>query len=514
MMSLAQKEGDAGMLILVLILCLATSLYVALRRKDSLSLYLLGMSLCNLIMLAGIIVYIAAIGGTAAQQRTLLFLFPSLQTWLHDLPIPLGKLGYLVAVGRSLFPLFVLQAALETTMISLVRRHLRTLRLLSFLFPVLSLVYYYPPVFRMVINGRLWLLPVMVNICFGWIVLYLAVAVALMFLEYRAHTFPAFKRNFRYVLLSVVSISALYLLFASKDPAQIYNMFVSEYIRLGISSYISPTLPALGWLVLGLCTVFFVALGSYNMVRYTQLNYDDERQDMILQRKFDTAGMGISVFVHGVKNQLLSSRVLHKKLSRALSAEPPDLAQARACAVQLNELNEGMLRRMDELYRTVKNNAISLRPVPAAELAQAAVERFHGKYPGQPVEVELSTDRPVLADLGHLSEAVCNLLCNGYEAAVQAGREEPRVTLRIRAERMWTVVAVEDNGPGIPPEKRGRIFEPFFTSKNTNYNWGMGLYYVRKIVQSHLGKLRLESREGQGASFLIMLPVYDPRRKE
>ena len=39
-------------------------------------------------------------------------------------------------------------------------------------------------------------------------------------------------------------------------------------------------------------------------------------------------------------------------------------------------------------------------------------------------------------------------------------------------------------------------------------------YYVRKIVQSHLGKLRLESREGQGASFLIMLPVYDPRRKE
>ena len=54
------------MLILVLILCLATSLYVALRRKDSLSLYLLGMSVCNLVMFAGIIVYIAAIGGTSA----------------------------------------------------------------------------------------------------------------------------------------------------------------------------------------------------------------------------------------------------------------------------------------------------------------------------------------------------------------------------------------------------------------------------------------------------------------
>ena len=291
-------------------------------------------------------------------------------------------------------------------------------------------------------------------------------------------------------------------------------MFIGEYIRLGITSYISPTLSGVGWLILGLCTAFFVVIGSYGMVRYVQIDYNENKEELSLQRKFDAAGLGISVFVHGIKNQLLSSRVLHKKLSRALESDPPDLEQVRTCAVQLRELNEGMLGRMDELYRTVKNNANSLRPVPAAELARAAVERFHGKYHGRPVEVELATDRPVLADLGHLSEAVCNLLCNVYEAAVQAGREEPRVTLRIRAERMWTVVAVEDNGPGIPPEKRGRIFEPFFTSKNTNYNWGMGLYYVRKIVQSHLGKLRLESREGQGASFLIMLPVYDPRRKE
>ena len=100
------------------------------------------------------------------------------------------------------------------------------------------------------------------------------------------------------------------------------------------------------------------------------------------------------------------------------------------------------------------------------------------------------------------------------EAAVQAGREEPQVVLRVRAERMWTVLEVEDNGPGIPPERQGKIFEPFVTSKNTHYNWGMGLYYVRKIVRSHLGRLRLESRDGEGARFQIMLPLYDPRQKE
>ena len=57
------------------------------------------------------------------------------------------------------------------------------------------------------------------------------------------------------------------------------------------------------------------------------------------------------------------------------------MAQVRACAVQLNELNEGMLRRMDELYRTVKNNSIALTAVPVEGLVEAAVERFSRQVP-------------------------------------------------------------------------------------------------------------------------------------
>ena len=378
----------------------------------------------------------------------------------------------------------------------------------------LSLVYYYPAVFRTVVSGRFSLAADHSRFADLDQPFYLAAAGLLFFQEYHATTMPVFKRNTRYVLLSFASISTLYLLYASKDPAQIYNMFISEYIRLGISSYISGALPALGWIILGLCTVFFVVLGSYNLVRYTQLTYDDTWQDMILKRKFDAAGTGVSVFVHGVKNQLLSSRVLHKKLSLALAGDPlPDMAQV-ARAVQLNELNEGMLRRMDELYRTVKNNSIALTAVPVEGLVEAAVERFHGKYPGQPVRLDVGTDRLVLADLSHLSEAVCNLLRNGYEArrsggagGAAGGASRPR---RAHVDR----AGGEDNGPGIPPSARARFSEPFVTSKNTNYNWGMGLYYVRKIVRCHLGRLRLESRDGEGARFQIMLPLYDPRQKE
>ena len=502
------------MLIIVLALCLGTSVFVVVRRRDALALCLLGMSLSVALMLAGIIIYIAKMGGVAATERTFLFLSQSLQRWLQYLSIDLNKLGYMVALGRTLFPFFLLLAALETTMIGAVRRRVRLLRLLSALPTVFFLFYYYPNVFRTVVRGRFWLLTTMIPVSMVWIVAYLVLALLLMLQEYRVTTIPFFKRNFRYVLLSVVSITALYLLYATKDPAQIYNMFIGEYIRLGITSYISPSLSGLGWLILGLCTVFFVVLGSYGMVRYVQIDYNESKEDLILQRKFDAAGMGISVFVHGIKNQLLSSRVLHKKLFRALEADPPDMDQVRTCAAALNELNEGMLTRMDELYRTVKNSALSLSPVGVDQVVWSAVRRFHSKYPDAEVEVDLKTDRLVLADLGPLSEALYNLLTNGYEAALQAGREAPRVGLAARGERMWTVLEIRDNGGGILPENQSKIFDPFFTSKNTNYNWGMGLYYVRKIVKSHWGLLRLESRVGEGSTFFIMLPLFDADQKE
>jgi len=496
------------MLLIVLFLCVATSAFVAMRRGDTLSLCLLGMSVSNSLMLFGVIIYIAKIGGTAATERTFLFLLPGIQRWLQYLPISMSLLGYVVAVGRCLFPYFLLLMGLEVTMIPWVRRRLKLLRQSALLVPALFLVYYYPEVFRTLVRGRFWLLTAMLPVSMAWIVAYIAAALFLVAKEYRDTTIPFFKRNTWYILLAAVSISALYLLYAAKDPAQIYNMFVGEYIRLGITSYISPSTSVVGWLILGACTVFFLVLGSYGMILYTQLDYAEGREDISLQRKFDAAGMGVSVFVHGIKNQLLSSRVLHKKLSRALESPEPDLAQVRRCAEQLRELNEGMLSRMEELYRTVKNSALSLRPVEVAQLAEVAVERFHGKYPDIPVRVELDTRRLVLADLGPLSEAVYNLFTNGCEAALQAGRE-PQLAFLARGERAWTVLEVRDNGGGIPPELRSKIYDPFFTSKNTNYNWGMGLYYVRRIVKSHLGRLRLESQVGEGSSFFLLLPRFD-----
>ena len=115
----------------------------------------------------------------------------------------------------------------------------------------------------------------------------------------------------------------------------------------------------------------------------------------------------------------------------------------------------------------------------------------------------------VLADENYLAEALYNLMTNAWEANIAAGHKESPVSLICYNVRLYTVLEVRDDGTGIDESDRHRIFEPFYSSKNTNYNWGMGLYHVRTIVRSHLGTLQVENRKEGGAAFFILLPRYD-----
>ena len=67
---------------------------------------------------------------------------------------------------------------------------------------------------------------------------------------------------------------------------------------------------------------------------------------------------------------------------------------------------------------------------------------------------------------------------------------------------------IADNGPGIPPEVLDKIFQPFFTTKPTGQGTGLGLSLAYDIItKGHGGELKVETKEGDGSSFTIMLPV-------
>ena len=495
------------MLIIIMILMAIVCLYVICVKKDSISFLLLGLCLSFIIMFIGIIIYIAKSGGFSQSQRFFLFLIPSIQVKLQYLPISPDRLGYMVAIGRFTFPIILLSTAMHYSMVPAIRKRLQYMKWLI-LPTVFWLIYYYPKVFREVVRGRYFLQAFMIKLAFVWISLCIVSAITILLIEYRSITIPFCKRHFRWVILSYLSITLLYSLYCIQDPAQIYQTYGVDYMWIRGISYTTSAMSTFGWIGLTCCGIFFILLGSFSIAHYTQVKRLDEKNEVLLQHKFDTSNMGATVFVHSMKNQLLANRVVNKKIIELLEEPEPDLEKLKGYTRQLNELNEGMLRHMEELYKSIKNNAMYLMPVSITQPVQLALIKFHEKYPEYEVQVSLKTKETVLADETHLSEAIYNLLTNGYEAAVEAHEDQGKVELIIYSERLYTVIEVRDNGKGLSKEKLGKIFDPFFTSKNTNYNWGMGLYYVKKIIKGHLGSLRVESIENEGTHMFILLPKF------
>ena len=103
-------------------------------------------------------------------------------------------------------------------------------------------------------------------------------------------------------------------------------------------------------------------------------------------------------------------------------------------------------------------------------------------------------------------QAVLNLAAN----AVQAMPEGGTLTLRLRRDDVdgpAVRVEIEDTGTGIPEDVRPRIFEPFFTTRATGT--GIGLAVVRRVVDAHRGRLRVDTAEGRGTRFTLWLPMGD-----
>jgi C4-dicarboxylate-specific signal transduction histidine kinase len=126
------------------------------------------------------------------------------------------------------------------------------------------------------------------------------------------------------------------------------------------------------------------------------------------------------------------------------------------------------------------------------------------------VMMELAPDLPkVMGDPIRLEQVLMNLITNARDATESCGKEEKRIEIRTyRADRGQDVVAeVKDNGSGIPEDIRAKIFQPFFTTKQSGKGTGLGLSVSTKIIEEHKGRIEIESKVGEGTTFSVILPV-------
>ncbi len=497
------------MLILLLGAFMVASGYVLLRKRSIESFFLSGMCISLMLEFTGILIFAAKKGGYSRQILEFLFVSMELKTKIQYLVIPLDLIGYMIALGRYLFPFFLLQMAMRYSMISFIRQD-PLIKKISAILPVLSLILYYPEIYKAVIAWKPEVQDFIVNFSYFWIWLYILAAILLLVIEYLSITMVFFRRQFSLIVIYMITMSGLYLFYCGQDPGQVYRFYSSSYKWKRGIGYLQYIWDIKAYYLLILINVICGILGFISLLRYTQENYASDMEDVVMERKYNTARVGTLVFVHSTKNQLLANRVIFKRINSLDMTQPEGTRKMREYVETLENINEALLERMEELYRSVKSSSIVMVSCSLEEIAGNALNRFYDKCPNAFVEVSLESNAAVLADKAHLCEAIYNLLVNAQDAVEAAERgAEGKISLLSHDERLYTVIEIKDNGVGIPKGLVKKIFDPFYTSKNRNHNWGMGLYYVRAIVKGHLGSLRVESREGRGSSFYILLPKYE-----
>jgi signal transduction histidine kinase len=179
-----------------------------------------------------------------------------------------------------------------------------------------------------------------------------------------------------------------------------------------------------------------------------------------------------------------------------------------------NEIVVQEVDRLDEIITQINNFAHPSELVMKSfdvrasvrKALQVAREKFGTN--GTPVEMDLPSDLPqVLGDETALTEAFAHLVANAAEATT--GRNKPRITLAAKQLRGGpavgsVVVTVKDNGKGIDPELKDKIFSPFCTTKARGM--GLGLPIVKRTVFDHNGRLDIDSNP-KGTSVSVLLPT-------
>jgi two-component system NtrC family sensor kinase len=122
------------------------------------------------------------------------------------------------------------------------------------------------------------------------------------------------------------------------------------------------------------------------------------------------------------------------------------------------------------------------------------------------MEVHLDEQLPAVhCDIQQLNHLLMNIILNAAQAMKGCGTLTIRTTTM--PDRPWVRIEIADSGPGIPPDVLPHIFEPFFTTKDEGEGTGLGLSLVYGIVENHGGQIKATSQPGQGAAFVIELPV-------
>jgi signal transduction histidine kinase len=217
---------------------------------------------------------------------------------------------------------------------------------------------------------------------------------------------------------------------------------------------------------------------------------------------------------HELNTPLAAIRSAGQNLAAGIVTEPPQVRR-------YGELIDKEGARLTALVAQVldfagiesQSRAYAMEPLSLGPLVEEVLRDYALVLQQAGLKLECSVPEtlpPVRGDAAALKRVLANLIANAVKFAGAGGSLAVRAQAR-PPDGKALVLRVEDRGPGIAREERERVFEPFYrgpaAERNSTPGSGLGLSLVRHVVRAHGGSVRVEAREGGGASLVVELPA-------
>jgi signal transduction histidine kinase len=231
----------------------------------------------------------------------------------------------------------------------------------------------------------------------------------------------------------------------------------------------------------------------------------EAQEQLVRSERLAALGQFSATIAHELRNPLNVVKLSAHYVASHLP-EPEEKLQRNL--IHLNQYVDRACEIINDLLIFSSLPPPQRRLIPVNEVVREAIMALSIPE-GVMVRWSLGSDiPPVWADARQIEQAIGNLGQNALQAMTEGGE----LSVGTRCERDEIEITVGDSGPGIPPELQERVFEPFFSTKVTGT--GLGLPLVREIALAHGGRFSLESAPGEGACFLLSLPLGEASEPE
>jgi signal transduction histidine kinase len=249
-----------------------------------------------------------------------------------------------------------------------------------------------------------------------------------------------------------------------------------------------------------LCSHAAAILHHARLHRDTDRSLEEATRRLVLTEKAAALGRFASGVAHQLNNALSVITTSMTNLRRH-----PDRLERYLDRIDVAARDAAMV--IKNLRALAANRPLETAPLDLNELVDSALTAARGTTPVPEVAVQTTFDQHLPAIPGNrnsLSQVLHNLIDNAFLALPEGG------SIRLRTcyepEGPWAMVQIEDDGAGIPPQEKARIFDPFYTTRPEGGGMGLGLSICHQIIEQHRGEIDVKSRPGETV-FTVRLPV-------